>query len=379
VSGGFTYNTTVDSGTGVKAITRFLKDKQGFCVHFSFAMAAMARTLGIPARVAVGFTPGTKHPDGSWSVGLRDAHAWPELYFQGVGWTRFEPTPSRGSTPDYTRPDTQAGGAPSNPQAPTSTAPAVPTVAPSTSSSCSPQERRIGECGAAAQSQALPPTGHSTPTGDLALIGAGGAALLLVLALPLLWRIRMRSVRLGAGGRPNGDTARKQSPVADDNGPAGTGGAAGTSRAAEVTIEAITARTLGAWREITDTAWDHGIPPDGAQTPRKAAERIVRVGRLEGTPAAAVHRVADSVEQVLYAQHPQPWLGLAADVRRAGQGLRASAGRWNRVRALLLPRSSIRVIWALSDRRTALVSRWGVHRLSGWTETLRRRPSRQGG
>jgi transglutaminase-like putative cysteine protease len=56
-------------------------------------MAAMARTLGIPARVAVGFIPGTATADGGMTVGLKDAHAWPELYFEGVGWTRFEPTP----------------------------------------------------------------------------------------------------------------------------------------------------------------------------------------------------------------------------------------------------------------------------------------------
>ncbi|HBF82528.1 MAG TPA: transglutaminase, partial [Streptomyces sp.] len=57
--GGFRYDTTVTSGTGSAAIERFLRDREGFCVHFSFTMAAMARTLGIPARVAVGFTPGT--------------------------------------------------------------------------------------------------------------------------------------------------------------------------------------------------------------------------------------------------------------------------------------------------------------------------------
>ncbi|MCF3148452.1 transglutaminaseTgpA domain-containing protein, partial [Streptomyces platensis] len=99
LNGGFSYNTQVRAGSGSEAIARFLRQKEGFCVHFSFSMAAMARTLGIPARVAVGFTPGTKQPDGTTSVGLKDAHAWPELYFQGIGWTRFEPTPSRGSVP----------------------------------------------------------------------------------------------------------------------------------------------------------------------------------------------------------------------------------------------------------------------------------------
>lgn len=145
VDGGFTYDTTVTSGTGVTAITRFLRDKQGFCVHFSFSMAAMARTLGIPARVAVGFTPGTPQSDGTMSVGLRDAHAWPELYFEGVGWTRFEPTPSRGSAPDYTIPEAPSGDAsdPAQPEASTSSA---PNSSPSASDSCPPQAARIGDC-----------------------------------------------------------------------------------------------------------------------------------------------------------------------------------------------------------------------------------------
>ncbi|MGW1090980.1 transglutaminase family protein, partial [Streptomyces sp. NPDC002596] len=140
--GGFSYDTTVTSGTGSAAIGRFLRDKRGFCVHFSFTMAAMARTLGIPARVAVGFTPGTVQSNGAVSVGLRDAHAWPELYFEGVGWTRFEPTPTRGSAPGYTQPDAPAGGA-ADPSRPEQGASAAPSAVPSASQSC-PQQRIPG-------------------------------------------------------------------------------------------------------------------------------------------------------------------------------------------------------------------------------------------
>ncbi|MQS07342.1 transglutaminaseTgpA domain-containing protein, partial [Streptomyces alkaliphilus] len=107
--GGFRYNTRVDSGTGSEAIAAFLEAREGFCVHFAFTMAAMSRSLDIPSRVAVGFTPGTRGADGSHSVGLHNAHAWPELYFEGVGWTRFEPTPGQGSAPEYTRPERETG------------------------------------------------------------------------------------------------------------------------------------------------------------------------------------------------------------------------------------------------------------------------------
>ncbi|MEK0101122.1 DUF3488 and transglutaminase-like domain-containing protein, partial [Streptomyces sp. A475] len=146
VSGGFTYNTEVRPGSGSSAIARFLKDKEGFCVHVSFSMAAMARTLGIPARVAVGFTPGSPQADGRMSVGLRDAHAWPELYFEGVGWTRFEPTPNRGTAPDYTRDDTPAGN-PSNPAAPSEAASSQPSAGqPSASDNCPAAERKLEGC-----------------------------------------------------------------------------------------------------------------------------------------------------------------------------------------------------------------------------------------
>jgi transglutaminase-like putative cysteine protease len=372
LDGGFTYDTNVDSGTGITAITRFLQDKQGFCVHFSFTMAAMARTLGIPARVAVGFTPGTAQGNGVMSVGLRDAHAWPELYFQGVGWTRFEPTPSRGSTPSYARPDAPAGGSTAT-QQPETNASSAPSTAPSASSSCNPQERRLNECGAAAPQGTLPPTGTGISMGALAFVILGPAALLLLLLLPLLWRVRVRARRLTAGDHATPGTGMQPAGVlGEDSGPAlGRDGPPATADTA--------ARTMAAWREIVDTAWDHGIPPDDSRTPRKAAERIVRLGRLAGPPADAVHRVAGSVEQVLYAPEPRPAAGLAQDAQAVREGLRASVDRWTRLRAVLAPRSSIRVIWALSDRWTAFTDRWGLHRLSldRWAEILHRRPSRQ--
>ncbi|MDG4865979.1 DUF3488 and transglutaminase-like domain-containing protein, partial [Streptomyces sp. T-3] len=150
-TGGFSYDTEVDAGSGSAAISRFLKQKEGFCVHFSFAMAAMARTMDIPARVAVGFTPGTPETDGSMSVGLRDAHAWPELYFQGIGWTRFEPTPGRGTPPDYTEVDTSSRNPSGDVARPGTSESAAPSGEPSAepSQSCSPQQRKLDGCAAA--------------------------------------------------------------------------------------------------------------------------------------------------------------------------------------------------------------------------------------
>ncbi|WP_415950850.1 transglutaminase TgpA family protein [Streptomyces sp. KLOTTS4A1] len=327
VSGGFTYDTEVDSGSGSAAISRFLKDKEGFCVHFSFAMASMARTLDIPARVAVGFTPGSLSSDGAMSVGLRDAHAWPELYFEGVGWTRFEPTPTRGTAPEYTREDTPSD-TPSS-EAPEATESAAPSDRPSESAdpSCPPELRRFNECGQQDAGAGGGGPDDGTPWGTYLGISAGVLVLLVVPLLPLLWRTRVRRVRLASHGRTPAEAA---------------------------------ARTLAAWLEVTDSAWDHGIVPDEAQTPRKAAERIIRLGELHTDAAEAVQRLAVAVERVLYAPVPQATAGVAADVRTVRAGLQASVNRMSRLRALFAPRSAVRVAWACSDRWAAFKERWGV-------------------
>lgn len=80
---------------------QFLDERSGFCQDFSGTFTLMARTLGIPARVAVGFTwgePVSTDEQGrtTYRVTGRQAHAWPEVYFEGLGWVPFEPTPNRG-------------------------------------------------------------------------------------------------------------------------------------------------------------------------------------------------------------------------------------------------------------------------------------------
>ncbi|MFD5425714.1 DUF3488 and DUF4129 domain-containing transglutaminase family protein [Streptomyces sp. NPDC127084] len=377
--GGFAYSTRVDSGGGAAGISRFLKSKQGFCVHFSFSMAAMARTLGIPARVAVGFTSGSPVSGGAISVTNRDAHAWPELYFEGAGWTRFEPTPGRGSAPDYTQAQTPAD-TPSAPAQPDPSSSAAAPAAPSGSPSCSPREQELGECGAAVPT-GTPGTAEQDPS-LLTVLGWSLAAVALVLGplLPMLWRLRARARRLGserhvrtagktAGGAPGSSGAPLVEPDASS-----TVVRSGPGAAADAA-----ARTLAAWREVCDSAWDHGIPPDDSQTPRKAAARIVRLGRLDGDAANgaadAVHRVAGAVEQVLYAPAPGPVAGLAEDARRVSSGLAAQASRGTRLRALLLPRSSVRVVWALSERWAAVTEQWAATRdrfLAPLADQLRR-------
>jgi transglutaminase-like putative cysteine protease len=97
----FTYDLDVANGHGNDAIERFLfETRRGYCEQFAGTYAAMARAIGLPARVAVGFTPGVADADGVLHVRGEHAHAWPEVYIDGVGWLRFEPTPGRGAPDD---------------------------------------------------------------------------------------------------------------------------------------------------------------------------------------------------------------------------------------------------------------------------------------
>jgi hypothetical protein len=125
VSGGY-------DGDNAQMIAAFLEAKEGYCVHFAAAMAVMARTLGIPSRIAVGYAPG-QTADGTsegrpvYEVMTDQLHAWPELYFDGIGWLPFEPTPGLDITPpDYSLPDYAlaggAGASASNPSTSTATA-----------------------------------------------------------------------------------------------------------------------------------------------------------------------------------------------------------------------------------------------------------------
>jgi hypothetical protein len=94
--GGFRYDELPPASFGAPLVSFVTQTKAGYCQHFAGAMAVMLRMLGIPARVAVGFTSGTFH-DGRWVVTDHEAHAWVEVWFAGHGWVPFDPTPGRGT------------------------------------------------------------------------------------------------------------------------------------------------------------------------------------------------------------------------------------------------------------------------------------------
>jgi transglutaminase-like putative cysteine protease len=199
----FTYSTEIPEGHGNSAIESFLEDRVGYCEQFAGTFAAMARALGVPARVAVGFTQGELQEDGSYLVLGRNAHAWPEVWFDGYGWVPFEPTPGRGmpGAEAYTGIPPQQEGDP----------PATTTTTTTTTSAPAPTTTVAGQAvppppppPAATTTTTAPNEQSSSPPPDdadgssfpwLALLGVIAVIGLLV-ALPEIvrrWRRRRRA------------------------------------------------------------------------------------------------------------------------------------------------------------------------------------------
>jgi transglutaminase-like putative cysteine protease len=97
--GGFVYSVNVPPGHGASVLADWLLEPEsdnyrtGYCEQFATSMAVMARTIGIPSRVVLGFTPGNTLEDGRLVVRDRNAHAWVELWMPSQGWVKFDPTP----------------------------------------------------------------------------------------------------------------------------------------------------------------------------------------------------------------------------------------------------------------------------------------------
>ncbi|MBM7505072.1 DUF3488 and DUF4129 domain-containing transglutaminase family protein [Agromyces aurantiacus] len=294
VEGGF-------DGGGFDAIAQFLEVREGYCVHFASTMAVLAREVGIPSRISVGYTSGTptdRRVDDEVVVEVdsHDLHAWPELYFEGVGWVPFEPTPGRGTVPGYSRPgaDEQSPGL----------IPSSPSTGPgSTGRPDGDPDRALG--------------------GDSGTVTAasgwvrGGAILVAALVLVLLpamirWGARAaRRRRIRVGPQP-----------AD-----------------------------AAWRELAATAVDLGVAVDDRRTARALAEELAGRPGFAADPAepgapsaaASLRRLRDAVERERYA--PSAPLdaavrgALADDLAIASAALRADAPAARRAEAVLLARS----------------------------------------
>ncbi len=293
--GGFTYSLSrSEVGNGVDALTAFLTEgdggRVGYCEQFAAAMAVMARDLGIPARVAVGFLEPDLQEDGTWIYSSHDLHAWPELYFPGAGWTRFEPTPARRASgvPAYTQEQ----------QAPV--APELPGGGPSAQPSAAPDDPRLDR----ATEPAAPEVGDTVPTSDPGgsrgwVLGSGAGVLLMLglLLVPGVVRRRRREQRL-----------------------------AGTPETC--------------WREVRDTVVDLGLTWPGQRSPQQVAEVL---GRYLHDPQAqaALAVLVGEVERTRYARRHAP-AETGPSARLVVTALESSAGTRHRRRARWLPVTVLR-------------------------------------
>ena len=315
--GNYTYSTEVTAGQDIDAIEDFLFSdiRAGYCEQFAGSFAAMARSIGLPARVAVGFTPGDpvsdpENPD-LYVVKGRHSHAWPEVYLAGIGWLLFEPTPGRGApAAGYTGTSEQQDSDIAPNGSTTTTTAADPTADP-TATSLPFDEFPAG----GVVSEGLPEEGLGGGSGDTRAVDTTGARVVLVvlgltalyvLVVPLVHLLRRRLRRSGAR-TPN-------------------------------------ARVDVAWREATDALHLIGVRQAVGETPNEFAVRADNRSRA-GTQ---VRELAQLTTTARYApQHPDERTVERATVLAAGvqRAVREQTTAGERIRAALDPRPLLRRGW----------------------------------
>ncbi len=295
-SGAFRYSLRAPveqgfDGTGVDAVAKFLEVREGYCIHFASAFALMARTLGMPSRIVVGYLPGTPSTDPAthktvYTVMSAQLHAWPEVYFAGIGWVPFEPTNSLG-TPTAFTPAADSG---------ISTGGKDVGATPAPSSSARPSARPLPGNADNSDSQGGSASAIVRPGPWLAT----AVAIVLLLAAPALVREFRRRDQLG--GARGGDA-------------------------------------VAAWRGVQDTAIDLGLTAPAGESPRSFGLRMIAVG---GAPDEPTWVLIEAIERASYSPYRErfgPDLDDALVAVRAG--MLAHADRSQRVLAVLAPRSLV--------------------------------------
>jgi transglutaminase-like putative cysteine protease len=320
----FTYDLRVKSGSDASALESFLSDKRGYCQQFAATMALMARLEGIPARVDIGFTPGAKvNGTSTYLVTTADAHAWPELYFKGAGWLRFEPTP-------------RADGQTSSPSYATGQATTPSTTSPSTAR---PTTVPTGP-GAQAPDPIAPKGTHKVP-GTVTSITHVPTGWLITLGVIVLLILASPGVRL---------LLRRRRWTAADT-------------------EA--ARAHAAWEELGDDLRDLRLDWHGeSDTPRRAAAALVATRRLQydTTAQQALARLTRAEELARYAARPDELRWVDQDPRADQESVRralfGSVSRTRRLRARFAPSSTGRLIGSAAA--------WASERIGELSDVVRR-------
>ncbi|MFP5225379.1 MAG: transglutaminaseTgpA domain-containing protein [Actinomycetota bacterium] len=278
----FTYDLQVAATHDLRTMEQFLTEVQrGYCEQFATTMAVLARIRGIPSRVVIGFGPGTPIASSggstTYQVTTLDAHAWPEIWIEGAGWLRFEPTPRAGfgSVPGYTRPPASAGDTPGP----------VPTAEPTADPAADPTADPIAD-------PTADPTAPKTPTGSVLSIPLGWVwSVLAVLAMAVVARtwIRRRSRRFGPGGMPPG------------------------------------------YRNFLTFCADAGLGRRRGETPWEHAERLSRVPGIDPRP---LRDLAANAELLIYGP-PGSTDDLMADGARAKDAIGSVLPRSRRLKAAI--------------------------------------------
>jgi len=317
LSSAFTYTLKPNLPTSHWLLKFLTTDRRGYCQQFAWAFAVLARLVGIPSRVVVGYTGGSYLKHGIWQVTTTDAHAWPELYFPGEGWLRFEPTPhgagdqGTATVPDY------ATGPSTGPSAALPGGPSQSQASPGASG------------GAGRRSTVLNRITHGQPGTAASLGGQSDSGLWLAVGIPVLiillltWPALVRLL-----------TRRRRWLAAS--------GDAGLAKAA--------------WRELTDDLADYGLARAPGETPRAVARRVTQQASLDPAAALALTRIADAEERARYARLARPGAGLPADVRTVRLATAKAVTPGQRLRAKLLPASTLASARRLIERAGSVLS-----------------------
>ncbi len=337
-SSSFRYSLKPDLPTSHWLLKFLTTGRRGYCQQFAWAFAVLARVLGIPARIAIGYTGGTPGPPGTWRVTTADAHAWPELYFPGEGWLRFEPTPHGAAGQGTATVPSYASG-PAGRGLPATRSGSAGGAAGSTGS------------GHAANPLGLGGLTHGGPGGLAALSAGSRAARWLLILIPVL-------VLLLVGW------------------PAATRRLTRRRRWLTATSDAAVAAT--AWRELTDDLSDYRLGRSPGETPRATARRIRGQLRLDAAADLALGRIVAAAERAQYGKAAGPGAGLADDVLAVRRALAGSVPARQRVRAWLLPASTLAAAQHLLQRAGDMLT-WLDTSLPGLRQQLGGAQSRQAG
>ena len=285
-----------DASQSYVALESFLfHHKVGYCQQFATSFAVLARILGLPTRIAVGFLPGAQIGSDEYSVTGADVHAWPEVDLGAAGWVTFEPTPGVASA---SGPGSITGGT-------------VPPVSPGGST---------GHGSPVHNFRQITGGGQTTPVAARARAGHGpanrrpggssgvGDVLLALVALACAWLLTVPTWRAVRRRRERLDLARS---------------------------------TAAAWRAALAMLAAGGTHRRRAETHREFADRVRFLGLLNDQASEALSSLAKRMDRFVYA----PAAPTADDARSAWaeskvvcRSARRRVPRWQRLSLLVDPR-----------------------------------------